>query len=239
MLAATATGPSHRQRGEPNQDACGLASSLDRTLILVASDGAGSARCGGAGAEAAVNAALRFASALKPPEREEGMLAALLGSLWAARSALEALASEQDAPLRDYACTLLLSFASNDWLGALQLGDGAVVGRTRDGALKRLTVPCHGPYAGETTFLTSADYLKTLSVCCLPSAEVDALALLTDGLEPVALQGDTPFAPFFEPLFAFAQRDPDAARRLEAFLTSERLARRSHDDKTLLLAVRP
>lgn len=239
VLAASAPGSAHLRRQLPNQDAFALASSRRGSLILAASDGAGSAARGGEGAALAVLAALRFTAALAPPESEPEVLAALLGALRAARWALERRAGEA-GELRDYACTLLLAVAGPERLGALQLGDGAIVGRGEGGEMRLLTRPSHGAYAGETTFLTSRGCLEALSLECLASREVTALALLTDGLEPVALSRGQPFAPFFASLFAFAARaEPDAPGALERFLAGERLAARSHDDKTLLLAVRP
>lgn len=237
VLAASAPGSAHLRRQLPNQDAFALASSRRGALLLVASDGAGSAARGGEGAALAVSAALRFAAALGPPASEPEMVAALLGALRAARWALARRANAA-GELRDYACTLLLAIVGPEWLGALQLGDGAIVGRGANGGPRLLTRPSRGVYAGETTFVTSRGGLEALSLECLKSREVKALALLTDGLEPVALEGERPFAPFFASLFAFAaQAGPDAPAQLERFLAGERLAARSHDDKTLLLAV--
>jgi hypothetical protein len=55
----------------------------------------------------------------------------------------------------------------------------------------------------------------------------------------VRLPAYEPHAPFFRPLFAFAMESTDsaAAEPLAAFLASERVTRRTDDDKTLVLAV--
>lgn len=110
----------------------------------------------------------------------------------------------------------------------------------RHGLLERVTRPQHGRYAGETLFATGAEALRGASLTEAALEGVDALALFTDGLEPVALTGETPFAPFFEPLFGFAADADRGAlergRALEGFLTSERVRSRTDDDLTLLLA---
>jgi protein phosphatase 2C-like protein len=109
-----------------------------------------------------------------------------------------------------------------------------------DGELVAATTPQNGEYANETFFLTSGDgaprYTATLPPAC-------AIALLTDGLLPLAvdLRDCRPHAPFFDPLFAFAAargagRGADA--ELAAFLESDRVAARTDDDTTLVLAVR-
>jgi hypothetical protein len=46
-----------------------------------------------------------------------------------------------------------------------------------------------------------------------------------------------PHPPFFQPLFAFAQRADASQSELLAFLDSERVCARTEDDKTLVLAV--
>lgn len=75
-----------------------------------------------------------------------------------------------------------------------------------------------------------------------PARDLTGLALLTDGLEPVATDLGTgePFAPFFLPLFSFTGRSHLDLhnRQLEELLASDRVRSRTHDDTTLLIAAR-
>jgi hypothetical protein len=125
------------------------------------------------------------------------------------------------------------------WIVAIQVGDGAVVVR-RGETFEALTAPDHGEYINESTFLTSGDYQEHAQVVIRDQTGIDGVALLSDGLQLLALNLQTgePFAPFFRPLLQFAAR-PDADEpELSAFLASPRVCARTDDDKTLLLAVR-
>ena len=241
LLGASLTGRAHEQRGLPNQDALAAASRLDGHLLLAVADGAGSAPLSAEGAELACRTAIACLSAVPTPEPEPALRLALAK----AATAVHSHARRAGKPARDYACTLLLAVASDRFVSGLQLGDGAVVTATA-GGLERLTPGWRSTYAGETVFLTSPGAAGLASVASRPAAEVSGIALLTDGLEPVAtdLASGRPFGPFFEPLFRFAAGSLDAGlqagrtRQLEALLGSDRIRSRTHDDTTLLLAAR-
>ena len=140
--------------------------------------------------------------------------------------------------LQDYATTLLVTAVSGDWIAAAHIGDGAIV---LDGAggMRAATLPEHGEYLNETAFLTSDDYRERARTVVLPHNGTRGIALLTDGLEALALDlaAGEPHPPFFAPLFRFAA-EPDATEEeLATFLGSARVCARTDDDKTLLLAV--
>ena len=143
--------------------------------------------------------------------------------------------------LRDFATTLLLTVVRADWVAAVQIGDGALVARDRAGALTVITHPNHGEYLNETLFLTGDDPLAGAQFAIRQVPDVCSVALLTDGLQALALTlvDNTPHTPFFAPLFAHAAQAGGDATQLAAFLDSARVAERTDDDKTLLLAVRP
>ena len=69
---------------------------------------------------------------------------------------------------------------------------------------------------------------------------MQALAIFTDGLQNLCLEAGSyaPYHPFFAPLFTqiCAPLDPtEAEAALVNFLQSERVTKRSDDDKTLVL----
>ncbi len=241
LLSASVTGRAHLARGTGNQDALAAATSRDGSLLLAVADGAGSAVHSATGARVAVETAIASlaASDLGKPE------AALRLALEKAARALAGLARRNGGLTRDYACTLLLSVTTKEAVCALQLGDGAIISRA-DGKVARLTRPWRSKFAGETVFVTSPGALEQASIARLDPAAVDGIALLTDGLEPVAtdLTSGAPFEPFFMPLFGFTAAAGGSAdqlrrsRQLTELLGSERVSSRTHDDTTLLLAAR-
>jgi hypothetical protein len=243
VIAASVTGETHFKQGKGNEDAFCLASRLDGSLVLAVADGAGSASCGAEGAELATTFAVKFLSDIELPTIEESWQAVMLETVQHVHNALESQAITRAKDIKDFACTLLVAVLTPTHIAALQIGDGAIVGMN-DEAITRLTRAAHGEYASETVFVTSQNYLEHCSCAVLSSQDITGLALLTDGLEPVAvnLQTGEPFAPFFMPLFRFAcsEKEPhEKSQALVAFLTSERLSKRTHDDRTLVLAVRP
>lgn len=240
VIGASVEGSDHRQAGRCCDDACGWRQAGELLLLAVA-DGAGSARQGGEGARLAVEAAL---GALRDGllEISPDWTLALHRALRTARVVLEAEAYYRGQPLREFATTLLLAVADGERLGAIQLGDGAIVAR-RGGRWQRLTRPNEGEYANETVFLTVLEPQRYASSFLGCGGDLEALVLLTDGLENLALslrEGE-PHTPFFEALHRFARREEEvgaleAALRRE--LASERIEARTDDDKTLLIALR-
>src|SRR5699024_8787166 len=85
---------------------------------------------------------------------QEGTEERLLTAFRQARSAVTRKAARLGLPAREFASTLLIVSVAGDSLGALQLGDGAVVVRSGSG-VSRLTPPWRSDHAGETVFLTS------------------------------------------------------------------------------------
>jgi Protein phosphatase 2C len=242
VVAVSVIGKAHLQQNKGNEDFFCLASRLDGSLVLAVADGAGSASYGAEGAELATTSVISFLSEVTLPDTEESWQALMQGSVQHVHDALETHAITEEKNIKDFACTLLVIVLTPSYISALQIGDGAIVGMSNE-TITRLTRATHGEYASETVFITSQDYLEHCSCIVIPSETPTGLALLTDGLEPVAmnLQTGEPFAPFFMPLFRFARNEKDAYEKTQAlvsFLSSERINQRTHDDKTLILAVR-
>jgi hypothetical protein len=214
-------------------------------LVAAVADGAGSAALADVGAQLAVEAAVAEISQrveLADPLAGQDLVADLLRAAF--RKAQDALGREaraRDRAPNELASTLIVAVAAPHLVAAAQVGDGACVVQGPNG-LRCLTVPEAGEYANETTFLTSAGMEAALRVSV--SAEpCDHLALFTDGLQRLALNlaDVAPHGPFLAPLFRFLDATPDragATQRLRSFLTSPRLAERTDDDLTLLLAAR-
>ncbi|GAC1393161.1 MAG: PP2C family serine/threonine-protein phosphatase [Ktedonobacteraceae bacterium] len=144
-------------------------------------------------------------------------------------------------PLREYATTLLLSVITSRWIAIAQIGDGIVVMQDNDGKLQLLTKPDHGEYINETNFITDPNYHKHIQFFIQSDMLMKGIAVLTDGLQMLALDFATscPHEPFFLPLFEIAATQTASSKQdLENFLASERVCERTDDDKTIVLAVR-
>jgi hypothetical protein len=223
-LGASVAGAGHRARGVGCEDASAVSVTDDGALLIAVADGAGSAPRASEGSTRAVAAAME---ALRSG-------AELCAVMHAARQSLEPVAAGER--LGDLATTLLVVRATSAGIETAQVGDGAIVLRRGD-ALEVVAPDEKGEYLNETVFLTSAGWLDALRVDTVPSDGVDAIAVLTDGLQLVALDLRTgkPHPPFFAPLFSCGADDGDVAQ-LVAFLGSDRVGERTDDDVTLVVA---
>jgi hypothetical protein len=255
VLGASVPGSGHLAAQHGCDDAHAFRQHADGTVVLVVADGAGSASRAAEGAACAVQVVLDacgVAFAADPaPATDDAWERLLDRTLGAGHQALVALAAADrgaQAPeqqrtadvMRELATTLLLAVVTADWLAVAQIGDGVIVVQDSRGHQQALTWPEHGEYINQTSFLSDEDYLEHVQYRVVEAAEVRGIALLTDGLEMLALDAAErePYSPFFSPLFAYGRQDMSTEEALGAFLESPRVCSRTDDDKTLLLAVR-
>jgi hypothetical protein len=236
VAAASVAGSRHVRQGTPGQDAHAWVILPNGAFAAAVADGAGSAELGGTGAKVAASAAIR---ALENATADEGWKVVLTQALTQAREAVFAEAKALGRDARDLATTLIAVIASPDWVAAAQIGDGASVAETEGGIVK-LTAPVLGEYINETTFLVTPNAVETAQFHFL-DAKCTGVAALSDGLQMLALQlpSGEPHAPFFRPVLQFAAdaEDPDkASAELGAWLSSPRVAAKTDDDLTLVLA---
>lgn len=235
VAAASRAGRAHVEADVPCQDSSAYLVCGDTdTLIAAVADGAGSAAHSELGAHAAATTFISCARTLLA--EGNSLLQALEAAFDAARRAVSDLAKDP-ADVSDYATTLLTVIWTDEGLLAAQVGDGMIVA---DG--EGVIDPDSGEYANETRFITSTDASPSVR---LIDAAVVRLAMMTDGLQSIALDygggRPTPHAPFFDPLFQWLSEQDDeeqACARLGSFLESDRVRERTHDDLTLLLALR-
>ena len=248
-IAASVVGTSHASAGLPCADAGAARVLRPRrgrpVLVAVAADGAGTSERAPEGArlacEAVLEQARRWASGaadLTTFGRE-----AFLPWLHKARKKIARAARVQDRKSRDFACTLLVALVGEGRAVFFQIGDGAIVYRGGDGAYVPALWPQNGEYANCTWFVTDDDAAERVQSAAAEG--VHEVALLTDGLQGLALRFDTREAhgPFFEPMFARlraeGEGEPESLREeLRAFLGSAPVNQRTDDDKTLVLATR-
>ena len=212
-------------------------------LVACVADGAGSSSHSGIGSRMACESIVESAAAHFEQHKTLAKLEASDVLAWcdAARKAIAEDAEMHERQLRDYATTLCAAVITAGQSIFFQIGDGAIVAR-RNGVFAVVFWPQSGEYINTTNFLTSPNFLDQIQVCAVEGDFAD-VALLTDGIERLALQFDsqTPHPPFFHPLFATlrAATNVDALTvELGQFLQSDSIQIKSDDDKTLLLGCR-
>lgn len=217
-------------------------------LVAVASDGAGSASHGDIGAKVASRA---FHSRIEK-HLQAGQLIADLTPLilenWLQtfRAEIETQAEALEAPIRDFASTLLAFIVGPDRFAFIQLGDGAIIYRLADTDSPYLLAewPDNGEYENQTYFLTDREDIQRFRYGVV-EGNVSEVAIITDGLQRIALDyaERVPFAPFFRPILAALKPEmdgeqPELSDALESFLSSSQVNNRTNDDKTLIIASR-
>ncbi len=138
------------------------------------------------------------------------------------------------------AATLLFAVVGQSGAAFGQIGDGAIVVRRAD-EYQHVFWPQSGEYVNTTNFVTDPRYESHLEFAW-QDEPVDELALLSDGLQMLArdFAQQRAHGPFFAPMFQSLRRQTaeELAEPMRAFLESPRLAERTDDDKTLVLATR-
>jgi hypothetical protein len=245
VVAASVQGTSHQKRDIPCQDAHAYRLLPDGILLIAVADGAGAAEQAAAGAALAIAEAMRSLEAAlqkRIPNSKATWRSLLVRAFTQAHQAIIRLAASEDGSPQTFATTLTCVIASAQWLAVGQIGDGLAVAQAHNGRLFTTLRPQRGEYANETCFLTMDNALEYLEIKIYRQS-VRALAVITDGLARLAINmvESSPHEPFFQPLFSFAAQmtdETEAKHQLAAFLSSERVCRRTDDDKTLVLAVR-
>ncbi len=251
-IARSSVGTSHIKQQMPCQD-YGNYKVLNNVIVGAVADGAGSAKYAEIGAKLAVEKALAYLTGIEEwlqkhkrfwqshpqPLSEEQASKIFTKTTIKVIDALEKQAASAGYLFEDLACTLLVFVATPNWVAAMQIGDGFIAVRCQQEAYQLLFPPDKGEYINETTFVTSANALRSLRVE-VRIGKSEYIFAATDGLERVAIRMSdfTPFAPFFAPLEAYLQEISNPEEEdtyLMSFLSSDRLNARTDDDKTLLL----
>lgn len=246
FLNESCQGTSHQAMGLPCQDASFVTPyrvGEENVLILACADGAGSAKESQVGSALACAEGIRQATGffdagncmadISPEAIREWLLAI--------HDVITVEAENREISPRDLACTFLMAVIGEQGCGFAQIGDGAIV-VSRGGEMGTVFWPQSGEYHNMTRFISDSDFEEYVQVEVRGEA-VDELALLTDGLQMLALSyaNQTVHAPFFGGMFK-ALRDSEDSQELivpmRQFLDSTAVNERTDDDKTLILATR-
>ncbi|MEZ6029313.1 MAG: PP2C family serine/threonine-protein phosphatase [Hyphomonadaceae bacterium] len=245
FASAVATGTSHVRGSLPCQDRVACRAPRDNAIIIVVSDGAGSAPKGEVGAEIATTVFCESIEAqLNAGDSfhiEQAMHAAIADVIAAVRRR----GKEDGFPSRDYAATLLAFVQDGDTAAAAQIGDGVICLSDAADSWSWFEWPQRGEYASSTYFLTDEGAAERFRVERLSPAP-SAVIAMTDGLEPLALNYATrtvhhEFAvPLIKRLRESTATGEDHAlsASLATFLSLDRITSRVDDDLSIVLAYR-
>lgn len=249
---ASSTGTSHLASNQPCQDSHGAAVLADASgravVVMVASDGAGSAPRSDAGAALACET---FVKLVEDYVSRGGHVAAIRRPLverWVAGIVyrLSHAASANGLDVQDYACTLLAAVVTDGSAVFVQIGDGAmVVSGEQLGEWDYVFWPQHGEFANTTNFVTSENPCDAMEFKATDGA-FEEFAMFTDGIENLVLRKaeKAVHGPFFDSMFRSMRRssangvDGALCQGLERYLSTPPITQRTHDDKTLILASR-
>jgi serine/threonine protein phosphatase PrpC len=213
MLAASQRGRSHAHEGLFRDDDFRLSfHQATGWHLLVAADGAGSAKYSRRGAQIACRRAIAFMERWIEGQHDslttaveshiatgddqamrKGAYSWLGGAAFDARKAIqsEAETHEPAAAPRDYATTLLLAAAKEFQAGwaivTFSVGDGGIGLLRNDGQVKVLCTPDSGEFSGQTVFLTASDVMGNADkimqrVHVAHEPNLSVLVLMTDGV---------------------------------------------------------
>jgi len=245
VMAASATGRSHLDRGQPCQDAYASASA-GRVLVAVVCDGAGSASHSDTGAKTVSAAVVAAVAAHRQLGGEPAALAVetvreiIEAAIVDAREQLGGVAAAKQLTLADHACTLVgvVADANGGWF--FHVGDGVAACEFAPPQLPAVSLPANGEYANETWFVTGGNWREQLRLTRF-DGQAQAIVLMSDGVQPFAMtrDGSGLFQPFIAPVLRYlGSVDAEhGSQALQATLADPRTDHITGDDKTLLVAL--
>ncbi len=248
-ISASVRGTSHVKAGTECQDrhlCTEFASQDGPVLLLIVSDGAGSAKRSAEGAQLACET-LRDEIVRYFDERGKvSEINSRLVAHWIEvfRSEVILLAEGEGLSEKEFACTLIGAVVGLHSAAFFQVGDGAAVfSRNAGGPYTLAFWPDRGEYENTTYFATQSTFIEQLQFL-LVEATIREIGLMSDGLQRLALNYQTqqPHSPFFCGLFPAVRSTCDADfpimnEKLTTYLDSPKVNERTDDDKTLILAV--
>lgn len=241
--AASRCGTAHARSNTCRQDAARVLAAGD-FIVAVACYGAGSTSHGGLGAVLAARLLSEHARRWLEADGALPSPAVIDGWVDEVRAAIAVCADRRGCRFNDFATTVVMALSNGTSTLTMHIGDGAILARGRTSAeLLELSWPDSGDYAATTFFITDA--VPRVRIGVLEGYAISGLALITDGLERLALDfriGHAHpgfFAALFMPLDdqGIAGRDHALSGQLAAFLDTDAVNARTDDDKTLILAV--
>lgn len=246
VVGGSGIGTSHLKLGLPCQDAFYYKFLGNDGVAIAVSDGAGSASKADEASAFLVKTAIGLLERKLDdnyPECDREWETTLRYVFENTRQPLCKIAEEADRPVNDYHSTLILVVADEKRCICGLVGDCGAVALGGLNTLLSLCPPQKGEYANITNFITQKTAPDVLDIR-IYREKIHAIAVFSDGLMEVAMniRQNKPYPPFFNPMFNFAAHMDNAQQAEELlvdFLTSKRINKKTDDDKTIVLAVKP
>lgn len=244
IVGRSQIGEDHVARALPCQDRMGWMRLPGDACVVAVADGAGCAARSDIGAALGVRLAIhatqrRWKNA--QPKTTRALLDATHAVLSITDARFRAVACHMGTTTEDLWTTLSVVIVGPGYVSTAQVGDCVGVVRDLGGSVRILAPAYKGEFANQVVFLGCKDTLPKSHVVAL-RREVQSLALLTDGLETVAMSSnDSPHVPFFDEAFdrvSMTESLDDASEMIGNFLASPEIACRTNDDRTLVMAWR-
>lgn len=242
-------GTSHVRVGRACDDfaACmEIQTNYGSVMLIIASDGAGSAEYSHIGARIVVSQLTRNIARFVRRGEFIGHISMDVAENWLddIRNYIYTVCDRTDRSPRDYAATLVAAIAAPTETIVLHVGDGAAVIKNElDLDWIVPSWPMHGEYASTTYFVTD-DIRPNLHRFEI-NERAESIAVFTDGIERLVLDfaTRTPHQPFFKGMIEPLKKEETGrsrklSKRLAEYLDSDKINSRTDDDKTLILAHR-
>ncbi|GAB1542932.1 hypothetical protein NUACC21_56060 [Scytonema sp. NUACC21] len=244
-------GTSHQEQGKGCQDyASYYLVPNDNYVIGAVADGAGSAKHSEIGAKIAVEEAINYLKKIlysKSINNENQAREKFTQVLDHVLLKLKEEAKNKGFLLSDLNSTLLVFIATSNWFAAMQIGDGLIIIKHKNGDYELVFKPDKGEYVNQTTFVTSSDAKERMQLR-FQSINLNFICLTTDWCENIfvtkAKESWKPKRDLFEALencllekknnINYQHYTPES---IDELLNSAKINQAIDDDKTLLLCV--
>ena len=249
LASASSTGITHASKGEACQDtACYLNFESHYTdknsLLLVLSDGAGSARHASLGSKLVCNSIVEFAKDYLENSKTFDPSSLLKESVRHARKEIYKIAKADGNLISDYSSTCLCLLITEESFAALQIGDGLIVVENNSGSIGPIFWPRKYEYANMTTFITSENWLKDLQIEQW-QGKPQTFFICSDGIQSICSYSRSmtvvpSFIDAFKRVLCHEEigYSDSASKKILAFLESESVCSRTDDDKTILVGIK-
>lgn len=227
LYGGTIAGPPSKKRGKPNQDHFGYAVNNVGSVVIVATDGAGSLEKSEIGAQMVVDTILREACSLDESKMSPDAILEL-----AVQEARNELLSHPDKS--ELGCTVAAAFVSESDYAVSITGDAFAVVLGEDDSIVLIENRQDSEYANITKLLTSKETDTTVYYA---QGAPKGVAVSSDGLThfTVDSQSREPTRGFWRPVF---NKAIDGSLDVEGLLRYMESLERTDDDTTLTVAVR-
>jgi serine/threonine protein phosphatase PrpC len=242
-VSGSVVGPSHLRSGRPCEDSLAICESGDGWVAAVVCDGCGSVGHAREGATFVSENVAKGLAALGPKIATRGF------GEWVSGPIVKLFAQMRDdmrarfqGDIGDYAATIVGALVSRDHGLLVHIGDGigssfALSAGADDVAFEPQdqSEPENSEHDSNATYyVTDPGWLRHLRI--QPVFNPECLILCTDGAQSLLYERNTLSQRALSWLLREIAHSPDAAsRRLEAFLQDPEAAKRSDDDKTVVL----